>query len=827
MLLTITTTHRPAGELGFLLHKHPGRCQGYDLSFGRVHVFYPEVSDERCTACLLLDIDPVGIVRGRGSGEGLLAQYVNDRPYAASSFLSVAIAQVYGSALQGRCRDRPELTTLTMPLSARIDVLPVRGGERFLRAVFEPLGYAVAAERHPLDDRFPEWGESPYWSVTVSKTTRLADLLTHLYVLIPVFDNQKHYFVGPEELEKLLAKGSGWLAGHPEKEEITRRYLKFRPSLYREALARLVSEEQPVDAERDERPADVAESLLETPLSLHEQRLGAVVAALRSSGARRVLDLGCGEGKLLRALLEDPQFEEIVGLDVSIRSLETARERLKLDRLPEKQAGASGCCTGRSPIGTSGSRASTPRRLSRWSSISTRPGCRRLRGSCSGVLARDRSLSRRRTANITCAGRQWARSGSAIPIIASNGRARSSRIGHGASPIGSVMTSDSSRSGRKMRSSGRRHRWGSLNGSITSPSEKAGNGMGTYRPKLMEAVTASDRMNALCTFIEFWLGPRQASYGESAQALSERSLPMPLKRLYEFAGRWPHWGNSESAMPAFSHQDGLVAMEDLKSEDDGKIVFLWENQGNWSCRTLPEGDDPPVWCYGELPGEDEQGGMGEMRVCDSLSRFLVTFVLQELTFGSRFCLRDEGLNVRFESERDRAIPVWTDGPYVDDSVQNYDLWEDVIVAEIWGYYFAANHPEGVEFLTVNQGPVLEIHLRIRLMIFQPWELDIRSDGSARVQYPKGESSENTELPAGTFDFPDVLQALSASASASEEGHHNRYAVLYLRRQGQSGAMEGKRVPDRKLVTSLFEIAIERVSLSNPVLQHRFQTDWPL
>ena len=163
----------------------------------------------------------------------LLDQYVNDRPYVASSFLSVAIAQVFGSALQGRCKDRPELATTPIPLEARLDVLPVRGGERFLRAVFEPLGYEVEADRHPLDERFPEWGESPYFSVTVAKTTTLAELLTHLYVLIPVFDNRKHYFVGDDEMEKLLAKGEGWLAGHPEKEEIARRYLKFQPSLYR------------------------------------------------------------------------------------------------------------------------------------------------------------------------------------------------------------------------------------------------------------------------------------------------------------------------------------------------------------------------------------------------------------------------------------------------------------------------------------------------------------------------------------------------------------------------------------------------------------------
>ena len=275
------------------------------------------------------------MVRGKGPGEGLLAQYVNDRPYAASSFLSVAIAQVFGSALQGRCKDRPELAATAIPLAAGIDVLPVRGGERFLRAVFEPLGYEVEAVRHPLDERFPEWGESPYFSVTGRKTTTLSDLLTHLYVLVPVFDNQKHYFVGEDEMEKLLAKGSGWLANHPEKEEITRRYLKFQPSLFRQALARLVQEEQPSEAEGDEqRPADRAEEVLEKPLSLNEQRLGAVLAALRASGAKRVLDLGCGEGKLLRELLKDKQFEEIVGMDVSIRTLEAARDRLKLDRLP-------------------------------------------------------------------------------------------------------------------------------------------------------------------------------------------------------------------------------------------------------------------------------------------------------------------------------------------------------------------------------------------------------------------------------------------------------------------------------------------------------------
>src|ERR1019366_8057615 len=165
--------HQPASDLGFLLHKHPERCQSFDLSFGKVHVFYPEVGADRCSACLLLDVDPVSMVRGKNANTFALAQYVNDRPYAASSFMSVAIAQVFGSALQGRCKDRPALADTPIPLSARIDVLPVRGGERFLRSVFEPLGYAVEAIRCPLDERFPEWGESNYFAVTIQKTTTL------------------------------------------------------------------------------------------------------------------------------------------------------------------------------------------------------------------------------------------------------------------------------------------------------------------------------------------------------------------------------------------------------------------------------------------------------------------------------------------------------------------------------------------------------------------------------------------------------------------------------------------------------------------------------
>ncbi|HEX2035522.1 MAG TPA: 3' terminal RNA ribose 2'-O-methyltransferase Hen1 [Chloroflexota bacterium] len=339
MLLTITTTRPPATDLGYLLHKHPGRAQSFDLSFGKAHVLYPEASAGRCTAALLLDVDPVGLVRRRGAApEGHpLQHYVNDRPYVASSFLSVAVAQVYGSALAGRSRERPDLVETELPLEATLAVLPCRDGEGFLRRLFEPLGYELQAEGHLLDPSFPEWGASRYYTVHLRATTRLQRLLTHLYVLVPVLDDDKHYWVGDDEVDKLLRRGEGWLAGHPEREAIISRYLRHQGQLTRAALARLVDEDVP-DPDAVHQAHGAAEAAVEEGLGLGRQRVAAVLAALQASGARRVADLGCGEGRLLEALLDEGAFDELVGLDVSLRSLELAARRLQLERLPAERA---------------------------------------------------------------------------------------------------------------------------------------------------------------------------------------------------------------------------------------------------------------------------------------------------------------------------------------------------------------------------------------------------------------------------------------------------------------------------------------------------------
>jgi 3' terminal RNA ribose 2'-O-methyltransferase Hen1 len=335
MLLTISTTHQPATDLGYLLFKHPDKCQAFDLSFGTAQVFYPEASETKCTAALVLDINPVDLARGKvGAKQQTLEAYVSDRPYAASSFLSVAISQVFRSAMTGNCKDRQELADTEIPLVARIPVLPSRGREGFLRGLFEPLGYEVNVRRLALDEAFPDWGNSSYFDVELTHTIKLSELLSHLHVMIPVLDDDKHYYVNEDEIEKLLRHGEGWLGTHPLKEEITSRYLKRQRGLTRDALAQIAVEE--VAVETPER--ETQEDIIEKPMSLNQQRMETVVAALKANGVQKIVDLGCGEGKLLKLLLKEPTFQSILGMDVTYRSLEIARERV-LDKLPTHQQG--------------------------------------------------------------------------------------------------------------------------------------------------------------------------------------------------------------------------------------------------------------------------------------------------------------------------------------------------------------------------------------------------------------------------------------------------------------------------------------------------------
>ena len=313
-------------EFSFLLHKHPAGVHSKDTNFGTAHVFYTHPT----RVSLLLQVDPLSLTRRGGAHAFALKPYVNDRGYVASSFLSVALNLVFRTAMAGRCPKHPELVDKEFAFQVSFPVLPSRGGARVLEKLFTPMGYEVESSPIPLDPEYPEWGNSSYYNVVLKVTSRLQDLLRHLYVLIPVLDNEKHYWVGSDEVSKLLAKGDTWLAEHPEKEMIAHRYLKQRRGLARQALDVLQeSTDDPIEAE------DISEEVTEQKIGLHQQRLETVSQKLLESGASVVGDLGCGEGKLLRYLLKGKGVERIVAMDVCLDALHKAES--SLERLHPKK----------------------------------------------------------------------------------------------------------------------------------------------------------------------------------------------------------------------------------------------------------------------------------------------------------------------------------------------------------------------------------------------------------------------------------------------------------------------------------------------------------
>ncbi|MGN1458271.1 MAG: 3' terminal RNA ribose 2'-O-methyltransferase Hen1 [Acutalibacteraceae bacterium] len=333
MLLTITMNGTNTQELGYLLHKNPQRAQCFELNFGKAYVFYTEVSDSRTTAALLLKLNPIDLARGKlGSKDGGLFDYVNDRPYVSSSFMSTAINHIFSTAMSGRCAKRQELADSVLDLEATVYNLPVRSEKEFVREIFEPLGYEITIRESILDEKFTEWGESCYVDLTLRGKVKLSELLNHLYVLIPVFDKQKHYYIHEDEIDKLLRHGEGWLAAHQQKNKIIRRYFDIKRSYANKTIARLLEAESETENETETENSQEQE-ITEKKIPLNTQRMEAVKNAVLSSGAETVLDIGCGEGKLTAMLLHEQQIKKITAADVSVSVLEKAKQKLNYEHM--------------------------------------------------------------------------------------------------------------------------------------------------------------------------------------------------------------------------------------------------------------------------------------------------------------------------------------------------------------------------------------------------------------------------------------------------------------------------------------------------------------
>lgn len=314
MILKISTTHQPAADLGYLLHKNPTRLHEETFPFGKGYVLFPETSEFKAEMALLLDVDPVGLVRGGSTYD----QYVNDRPYTASSFLSSAMLHFFSTAMSGRSKERQEVADQDIPLTFELPVLRMKAGEEFVRGLFEPLGYEL--EITPVGGKFI--------NLKGTISGKIKDFLTHLYILIPVIDGDKHYYVDRNEVDKLMNRAKDWLPTHPLKDAIVQKFLRYDRILTKDAIARLAEFEP--DLDEIDPPSTEEPTAKEKKVSLHTHRLEQVAAKLAELGVSSVVDLGCGEGRLLQLLIKQRQIKKIIGMDVCVRSLEYANRRLRL-----------------------------------------------------------------------------------------------------------------------------------------------------------------------------------------------------------------------------------------------------------------------------------------------------------------------------------------------------------------------------------------------------------------------------------------------------------------------------------------------------------------
>ncbi|MBD0021280.1 3' terminal RNA ribose 2'-O-methyltransferase Hen1 [Gordonia pseudamarae] len=317
MIATIEVTGddaRPATDLGFLLHKHPDRVQTFATTQGTATVFYSEATAQRCR--VVLHVDGAGVRPDKSSG---VSPYVNALADEASSRFVVALGKVFGDTIAGRAVTRPDLVSHVWEVTITIAAVPLRSASS-PADLFGPIGWDVGVARQPLSP--VPWGDSAHGTITLRGRSTLRDALRQLAVLLPVLADDKHYFVDDDEVDKLDRLGDGWLGDHPRRGEIVRGYLKrIRPLTERAALRFGDAADPGAAAADDDRSRPYREPLA-------RQRRNAVTELVLRSGARSVLDVGCGEGKLLAGLVSDGFAGRLAGVDVSVTELNRASARL-------------------------------------------------------------------------------------------------------------------------------------------------------------------------------------------------------------------------------------------------------------------------------------------------------------------------------------------------------------------------------------------------------------------------------------------------------------------------------------------------------------------
>jgi 3' terminal RNA ribose 2'-O-methyltransferase Hen1 len=320
MQLTIQASGDNVQAISYLLAKNPNNLYERNHKGHLVRLFYSKFTETELEVTIFVTPDPIEMVKNNSNSYDI-THYINDREFAVSSIFCSFIRSALGTALNGQPKEE-HLKWVNHPFSFNFEFGPVVSSlsDEKLMNLFEPIGYEVTINRPEIEYSFPIKTKSSARYLSIKGMKTLQEGLRHLFVLIPVIDNYKHYFIDEKEIEKLERYGEGWLEQHPLRDLIYRQALRFKE------IYSLVE-----NSSKDEKKVEPVKKV-----RLNELRYEKIVNAVSQMKPRSVVDFGSGEGKLSVQLGFVEGITEILAVEPSESASLKALERFNKVKNKEK-----------------------------------------------------------------------------------------------------------------------------------------------------------------------------------------------------------------------------------------------------------------------------------------------------------------------------------------------------------------------------------------------------------------------------------------------------------------------------------------------------------
>ncbi|TDL78499.1 3' terminal RNA ribose 2'-O-methyltransferase Hen1 [Peribacillus frigoritolerans] len=319
MQLTIKATGDNVKAISYLLSKNPNNLYERNHKGHLVRLFYSKFEETELEVTIFVTPDPIDLVKNNSNSYDI-THYINDREFAVSSLFCSFIRSALGTALNGQPKEEYS-EWVNYRFSFQFEFGPVVSSlsDKQLKDLFEPIGYEVAISRPDIEYSFEMKDKSSARSICLKGMKTLQNGLRQLFVLIPVIDNYKHYYIDDKEIEKLERYGEGWLEDHPKRDYIYRQSLRFKEIFS-------IVENKKTEEKKEEKIEKVR---------LNDLRYEKIIDFVNQMKPRSIVDFGSGEGKLSVRLGFADGVKEIMAVEPSQSATLKAIERF--DKVKNKE----------------------------------------------------------------------------------------------------------------------------------------------------------------------------------------------------------------------------------------------------------------------------------------------------------------------------------------------------------------------------------------------------------------------------------------------------------------------------------------------------------